>query len=60
MDKIVNANCLEVLPTLIKGIDNPIIVTDPPFNIGYRYDCYKDSKKSKHIFTSTISCGALS
>jgi len=38
-NKIIQGNCLDILPT-IKG--KFVIVTDPPFNIGYHYNDYKD------------------
>lgn len=37
---IINKDCLECLDILP---DNIIIVTDPPFNIGYHYNNYKDN-----------------
>lgn len=39
---IINADCFDVLAEVVKKVDNPVIVTDPPFNIGYHYDGYKD------------------
>ena len=38
---IIHGNCLEVLKTLPKG--KYVIVTDPPFNVGYHYNDYKDN-----------------
>ena len=49
MYEIINGNCLDVLPSL-KHLDNPIIVTDPPFNIGYKYDNYADSMNHADYF----------
>ena len=41
---IYHGDCREVLPMLlIPGI----IITDPPYNIGYHYDSYKDSLSEK-------------
>ena len=63
MIKIFNTNCLEFLEcqdseNVFK--DKPVvIVTDPPFNIGYHYNSYKDNLKEsvylhflKTVFTS--------
>ena len=37
-----NGDCSELLPDVVRSVDNPIIVTDPPFNMGYHYNQYKD------------------
>jgi DNA modification methylase len=44
MIKLINDNCLNVLKTI--DFDNSIIVSDPPFNIGYHYKTYKDKLKT--------------
>jgi DNA modification methylase len=41
--KLFNADCYDCLPDVISNVSNPIIVTDPPFNIGYHYRKYKDN-----------------
>jgi len=41
MIKLYNADCLEVLKTIEN--ENCIIVSDPPFNIGYHYIGYRDN-----------------
>lgn len=41
--QLYNNDCLILLPEIIKDVKNPVIVTDPPFNIGYHYDNYKDN-----------------
>lgn len=41
--KIINGNCLEELPKIAKMLNKWVIVTDPPFNIGYHYQSYKDN-----------------
>lgn len=46
ISKVINGNCLEELPKIIKeyGKDRRlIIVSDPPFNMGYHYRTYKDN-----------------
>lgn len=45
MIKTINGNCLEELPNIISiygATRKCIIVSDPPFNIGYKYRSYKD------------------
>ena len=39
-NQVIKGDCLEILPT-IQG--DFIIVTDPPFNIGYHYNSYNDN-----------------
>ena len=39
---LINDDCRTVLPDIIKNTKNPVIVSDPPFNIGYKYRKYKD------------------
>lgn len=48
MIQIQQGDCLE----LMKGIDktNACIVTDPPFNIGYKYNKYKDNLPEDEYF----------
>ena len=49
LNKIICGDCIEVL----SGVSKPfadLIFADPPFNIGYKYDKYKDKlKKEKYI-----------
>lgn len=57
MNKLINGDCLQILKNL--GVGKPkVIVTDPPFNIGYHYKTYKDRldeneyyKMLKDVFT---------
>lgn len=60
MIKLFNCNCLDFLQSqdceeLLKG-RKTIIVTDPPFNIGYHYKTYKDNLKEEEYieFLETI------
>ena len=39
---IIHGDCRDLLPDVVKSAENPIIVTDPPFNVGYHYDQYDD------------------
>lgn len=52
--KLYHGNCLDIL----KEIDipsNAIIVTDPPFNIGYHYNSYKDKINNEQYYDMLIS-----
>ena len=40
MNQILQGDCLEILQTIKEDF---IIVTDPPFNVGYHYNRYKDN-----------------
>lgn len=42
-------DCTNVLPTL--SVEQSIIVTDPPFNIGYKYSTYKDNKNDDYYYS---------
>ena len=42
LGKIFNEDSFEALRDIANECINPIIVTDPPFNIGYHYDEYHD------------------
>ena len=42
LGKIFNENCFECLRVIAEEYENPVIVTDPPFNIGYHYGLYRD------------------
>ena len=43
-------DCREIIPKIINDISNPIIVSDPPFNIGYKYNTYKDRMKEDEYY----------
>jgi len=45
-----NGDCLSILPML--DLSNCIIVTDPPFNIGYHYKSYKDKLPEKEYLSN--------
>ena len=51
MEKIINANCLDyMISDEFKQIVKKrkvVIITDPPFNIGYHYSSYKDKMKEQ-------------
>lgn len=42
MDGLYCGDCRDVLFQTVRDCVNPIIVSDPPFNIGYKYDRYND------------------
>ena len=41
--ELYNEDCTSRLRDCIKSVTNPVIVSDPPFNIGYHYRTYKDN-----------------
>ena len=41
--QLIQGNCLEELPKIKAQHDKMVIVTDPPFNVGYHYNSYKDN-----------------
>ncbi len=43
LDTIIRGDCLKVLAKLPAGCAN-LIIADPPYNIGYEYDSYHDSR----------------
>lgn len=47
---VINDDCRNVLPSIIKEVANPIIVTDPPFNVGYHYDEYEDNMEEDEYY----------
>lgn len=49
MIKLYNADCREILKQLPKD-KKYCIVTDPPFNVGYHYNTYKDNMKEEEYF----------
>ena len=44
LDKIITGDCLKILAELPDDCAD-LIVADPPYNIGYKYDRYNDSQK---------------
>ena len=45
-----NGDCLDILPQILKENTKVIIVSDPPFNIGYHYDVYRDKKNADEYY----------
>jgi DNA modification methylase len=48
--ELILGNCVEELPKIKAKVDKLVIVTDPPFNIGYRYNTYKDKMASDEYY----------
>lgn len=46
--ELYNGDCLDVISSL--DLSNVIIVSDPPFNIGYHYNTYKDKMPDDDYF----------
>ena len=53
--KLYNADWHDVIDEIMYEADNPIIVTDPPFNIGYRYDSFRASRKEGDYYRDLAS-----
>ena len=53
MIELYNGDCVEVLQNINKT--NAIIVTDPPFNIGYKYATYKDKMNTDEYYNWLVS-----
>ena len=53
IDNIYNCDCLEGMSELPTG-HKYCIVTDPPFNVGYHYNEYKDNKSEDEYFACHI------
>lgn len=43
LDTIHNADCTSLIGEVCSKFPNCVVVTDPPFNVGYHYDVCKDS-----------------
>ncbi len=52
LNKVICGDCIEVLDKVEKPFAD-LIFADPPFNIGYKYDKYKDDVKSKNYIVWT-------
>ena len=50
-----NANCMDVFNSIVEEYSNVIVVSDPPFNIGYHYNKYEDSMKDEEYFEMLVS-----
>lgn len=57
MLNLIHGDCLTELAHVTNCLGNKpfCIVTDPPFNIGYHYDEYKDTKSESEYIKSLLS-----
>lgn len=55
MIKLINGDCNIELQKLDIDWSKAIIVTDPPFNIGYHYKTYKDKMKESEYYTMLLN-----
>lgn len=53
MIELYNGDCVDVLHNIDK--ENSVIVTDPPFNIGYKYASYKDKMETNEYYDWLLS-----
>lgn len=53
--KLINGDCNTELSKLNIDFNKVIIVTDPPFNIGYHYNSYKDKMKESEYYTMLLN-----
>ena len=58
-EKILLGDCRQLLPELVRAANNPIIVTDPPFNVGYHYDEYADNMNEDEYYEMLAGLFAL-
>ena len=52
---LLNANCTDVFSDILQTHSNIIVVSDPPFNIGYHYNKYSDRMKETEYFEMLAS-----
>lgn len=52
---IIHGNCLEELEKIDLNSINPVFVSDPPFNVGYKYATYKDRMKEAQYYQMLAS-----
>lgn len=52
VNKVFLGDCQELLPHILEKLDrkNVILVSDPPFNIGYHYNTYKDTMNEEEYY----------
>lgn len=57
MIKTYNEDCQQILPHVLENLDRKkvIFVSDPPFNIGYHYNTYKDNMDEEEYFEALES-----
>lgn len=55
LGKICNGNSFEVLDGIASELEHPIVVTDPPFNIGFHYNTYRDKMPEDEYYGAIAS-----
>ena len=55
LGKVFNDDSFECLRDIANECERPIIVTDPPFNVGYHYRTYHDRMDADEYFSSLAS-----
>lgn len=48
--QLITGDCLEALPSIKASHEKLVIVTDPPFNVGYHYNSYKDNMSPEQYY----------
>lgn len=50
-------DCQDILPHILECVDRKkvILVSDPPFNVGYHYNTYKDNLSEEEYFEALES-----
>lgn len=51
---LLNANSMDVFHNILKENNDIIVVSDPPFNIGYHYNKYSDSMEDKEYYEMLV------
>lgn len=51
MIEIHRADCTDILHDIVNRTENPVIVSDPPFNVGYKYNTYRDRMDEGAYYT---------
>ena len=52
---LINGDYQDYIDDIIKENNNVVIITDPPFNIGYNYDIYQDIMPKKKYYSMLSS-----
>ncbi len=56
---MIHGNSFDLIEKIVGNAESPIIVTDPPFNIGYHYDQYKDKKPEYEYYSELAEMFSL-
>lgn len=57
LNKIILGDCQELLPHILENLDREkvILVSDPPFNVNYHYNTYKDNLDEEEYYEALES-----